>query len=494
VKNEYIRNYVSNTTDGILFDYADILCWDENGRATRTWTDWSGTQEVYSTISPDNSLDLDGAYQKDDGDHIGERGALRLAKALWWMLAKMTEPPSPPQVSAVQIGDGYRHSPAGTTIDCEFSYPTNTSLLSLLWRITPPLGWHLASVVGDCGPTNSGNDILFIGSLVTNPVSFTYTLDTSADAIGITQISAQVEYQLDGMLSTSSVVVMPDPLVITSLHALVVSTPVGAGWPGSVTTCYETIVAQWVTNSPIQSGGTQDVCVGASVEGNDFTQMSPTNVILTLTNDATLTWQWETQYWLSTATNGNGIVTAADGWCAADSNMTLTATAAACWHFAGWGGDTQDCDVADNVITATMSQARTIVASFAENLAPLGTPELWLFQHGLTNDLPYEEETKDTDEDGMFAWQEYVADTDPTNGMSVLSITGVTRDGNSTRVDWKGGEWARQYIQVRQNLTATGELWTSIHTNANLPTPLINLLNSTEVTNDALFYRIKAER
>jgi len=33
-------------------------------------------------------LDLDGTYQ-EDGDHIGQRGAVRLAKALWWLLARI---------------------------------------------------------------------------------------------------------------------------------------------------------------------------------------------------------------------------------------------------------------------------------------------------------------------------------------------------------------------------------------------------------------------
>jgi hypothetical protein len=40
--------------------------------------------------------DLDGTYA-EDGDHIGERGALRLAKAMWWMLARIAgwEPEGP---------------------------------------------------------------------------------------------------------------------------------------------------------------------------------------------------------------------------------------------------------------------------------------------------------------------------------------------------------------------------------------------------------------
>lgn len=51
-------------------------------------------------IHADNMLDLDGSYQ-EDGDHIGERGALRLAKALWWMLARIAgwQPEAPHRVT-----------------------------------------------------------------------------------------------------------------------------------------------------------------------------------------------------------------------------------------------------------------------------------------------------------------------------------------------------------------------------------------------------------
>lgn len=55
------------------------------------------------------------------------------------------------------------------------------------------------------------------------------------------------------------------------------------------------------------------------------------------------------------------------------------------------------------------------------DLAPHGTPYAWLAQHGLA--------TNETGElydegDGVPAWQEYVADTDPTNAASVFRITG----------------------------------------------------------------------
>jgi hypothetical protein len=89
LKHEYIRNYVRNSSDGILFDYADILSWSNAGvENTQDWTDYGGTPHTFQYIHPDNMLDLDSTYT-EDGDHIGQRGALRLGKAMWYMLARI---------------------------------------------------------------------------------------------------------------------------------------------------------------------------------------------------------------------------------------------------------------------------------------------------------------------------------------------------------------------------------------------------------------------
>jgi hypothetical protein len=89
IKHEYIRDFVKASPDRILFDYADILCWsDANERREVTWTDYGGILQTFQAIHADNLVDMDGTYT-EDGDHIGQRGALRLAKAMWWMLARM---------------------------------------------------------------------------------------------------------------------------------------------------------------------------------------------------------------------------------------------------------------------------------------------------------------------------------------------------------------------------------------------------------------------
>ena len=78
-----------------MFDYADILCHNDAGeRYTVAWND-GGTNRFHDQIHPDNMMDYDASWNiippgvDAMEDHIGEVGALRLGKAMWWMLARM---------------------------------------------------------------------------------------------------------------------------------------------------------------------------------------------------------------------------------------------------------------------------------------------------------------------------------------------------------------------------------------------------------------------
>jgi hypothetical protein len=57
-------------------------------------------------------------------------------------------------------------------------------------------------------------------------------------------------------------------------------------------------------------------------------------------------------------------------------------------------------------------------------VGPLGTPEWWLADHGLTNGLSLaENELEDADADGFRNWKEYGASTDPSGPESLLRVT-----------------------------------------------------------------------
>lgn len=78
LKHEAIRSYVRANTSRILFDYADILCYNDDGTtATQTWNG-----HTYPGITAQNLGD-------ESIGHIGSAGAIRLAKAQWWLLARL---------------------------------------------------------------------------------------------------------------------------------------------------------------------------------------------------------------------------------------------------------------------------------------------------------------------------------------------------------------------------------------------------------------------
>ena len=157
---------------------------------------------------------------------------------------------------------------------------------------------------------------------------------------------------------------------------LTVNSAKGGASPGTVTTNYGAALSQRVTNSPVTSGTTQYVCWGAAVLGNAFTAVSPTNVTLTLTNNATLTWQWATNYYLTLGKNGAGTLSRASGWCASGTNITVTATPSANYHFAGWTGNVQG-DTNGATMTVSMNQAQALTANFATDQKTLTVNSAW---------------------------------------------------------------------------------------------------------------------
>lgn len=78
-KWKIIRDSVAVNPTWPLFDYADILSHDNNGTETTTTYD----SHTFPVITPTN--------QGTQGiGHIDAIGALRLAKAMWWMLARLS--------------------------------------------------------------------------------------------------------------------------------------------------------------------------------------------------------------------------------------------------------------------------------------------------------------------------------------------------------------------------------------------------------------------
>lgn len=221
---------------------------------------------------------------------------------------------------------------------------------------------------------------------------------------------------------------------------LTIVSPRGACEPPIGTNAYDygTVVSCGITNSPITEGTTQRVCVGWSGTGSCPADGTGTNTgPFSLTENSVVFWQWKDRYWLDTGTNGPGSVDVADGWIDKDSSVVISATAAPTYRFSAWSGDVGGCTLLDAIIIVPMSRPRSIIAEFTEAAGPMGTPAWWLASHGLTNNSVAVEELRDEDCDGMPAWEEWIARTDPTNRTSCLIITAIAEVSDDEVITWR---------------------------------------------------------
>jgi hypothetical protein len=115
-------------------------------------------------------------------------------------------------------------------------------------------------------------------------------------------------------------------------------------------------------------------------------------------------------------------------------------------------------------------------------------PDWWEIQYfGSTAANPDD----DPDGDGFKNWQEYVADTNPTNGLSYLQISGATLVPEGVKIDWLGGIQATQNLQRLDDLATN--LWLNISTSLP-PTPISGSFTDALGTNVMQFYRMKVTR
>jgi hypothetical protein len=108
------------------------------------------------------------------------------------------------------------------------------------------------------------------------------------------------------------------------------------------------------------------VNTGWAMTGNGPEAGLTNSMTMVITNDAVLTWQWSTNYLLDASVMGAGTVAGdTNGFYAAGSSVTVTATPGLGGTFAGWTGDVGGASTNDAVLALTLDQARTIVAHFS---------------------------------------------------------------------------------------------------------------------------------
>ncbi len=162
LKNQHIRDYVSNNgnNDTYFLDYADILVYNSEGELhTVNWDD-NGTPRPHQQIHPDNKMDYDENFNIIDpgsdeiDDHIGEVGALRLAKAMCWLLARASGwdgNTTSVSVSSITLSSAGNITELESGSTLQFSalvLPENATNKELDWSVVPGTGTATISVQG----------------------------------------------------------------------------------------------------------------------------------------------------------------------------------------------------------------------------------------------------------------------------------------------------------------------------------------------------------
>lgn len=202
--------------------------------------------------------------------------------------------------------------------------------------------------------------------------------------------------------------------------------------PGVYTVSRDSVITN-AMNAVDTRGTTQFVLTGWAMAGNAPTAGTNAVFAMTTTNNATLTWNWTTNYWLEPLVNGHGTVAPQAGWVKAGSNVSVNATADQYYHFTNWVGDVNSFD---NPVVVLMDGGKALTANIVEDVTTnTATPHWWLAQYGITNNLDAAAE-EDPDGDRIRTADEYIMNTDPFNPDAYLRVLALMGAGpTNSRLD-----------------------------------------------------------
>lgn len=117
-----------------------------------------------------------------------------------------------------------------------------------------------------------------------------------------------------------------------------------------------------------------------------------------------------------------------------------------------------------------------------------GIPDWWCLNYGLNPNVSGTA-TNDPDSDTVTTWSEWIAGTDPTNGLSYLEVLNVYRSP-SVLVEFLAVDGRNYTLECRTNLLLGG--WTGVPGQSNMPgIPGTSWLVDTNTDLPASFYRVK---
>jgi hypothetical protein len=230
------------------------------------------------------------------------------------------------------------------------------------------------------------------------------------------------------------------------------------GEPSPATGRYEYAYGEIITNTmpegTIVSGSTRHSVNGAETLGAEVLGTTMTSVVVRLTNNASLTWQWLTDHWLAVGAAPHGVVDVESGWQVAGAIVNLTAHPSPYYDFDRWLG-VDAVQHRDNPLHLEMDGPRSVQAVFRARLTSTGTPEWWLADQGWTDDFEFAA-SDDPDEDGFPTWAEQLAGTDPRDPASFFRFDYMEYSTTHIGVYWPSLTGREYGLEYSTNLVSGG--------------------------------------
>lgn len=156
----------------------------------------------------------------------------------------------------------------------------------------------------------------------------------------------------------------------TNSYRLRVTSAYGGAWPAAdINVPYGTTIDVGITNSPFVRGSTQYVCTGWSMTGNSPLSGASTRFTMTLTNDASLTWQWGANYYLTVIPPLNGTVNVSSGWKPVNTVLTVTADPNPAYQVGYWLVNGKKQSEGALVLPLTSAETMTLEVIFKKKIA-----------------------------------------------------------------------------------------------------------------------------
>ena len=236
--------------------------------------------------------------------------------------------------------------------------PTNP-IPAVFWAITPSTETGGSIIPADKTLVETGNDSPAF--IITN--LFGYVV-TNVLIDGATFIGPVGSYVFSNVVANHSIKVMTVP----ETRTLDVASDYGTPDPTAAQHTYDfdTVLQATLAGSPVTVGTTQYLCTGWIGTGSVPASGSTTDTgEFVLQADSSVSWLWQTNYWLQTGVNGNGSVSVNSAWFGKGTNVLITATPDQFYQFVTWSGDVvEDVIINGNQITPTMTKPRVITANF----------------------------------------------------------------------------------------------------------------------------------